>query len=106
MSLRLALVDDHEIFREGLRAVLASQAEVEVVGEASDARGAIALARPPSPSIMVMDFSLAGASGVDATREVVRASRYTKVMMLTMHANDSIVLQALNAGVRGYVLKD
>lgn len=106
MPLRLALVDDHEIFREGLRAVLASQAEIEVVGEAADARGAVALARATSPSIMVMDFSLAGASGVDATREVLRTSRYTKVMMLTMHSNDSIVLQALNAGVRGYVLKD
>ena len=105
MHLRILLVDDHEIVRLGLRALLSRYAYFEVVGEAGDANEALELTERLQPDIVVMDIRLPGKSGIEATRELVERRPETKVIMLTSHADDEILIDAINAGASGYVLK-
>lgn len=103
--LRVLIVDDHEIFRSGLRALLEAEADLEVVGDVGSGREAVAVARALLPDVVVMDVNMPGLSGVDATREIVTASPHVGVLMLTMHEDDGSVFAALRAGARGYLLK-
>src|SRR5580765_837351 len=104
MRTRILLADDHQLFRQGLRSMLPAD-EFEVVAEAADGQHAISLARRHEPDIAVLDVSMSGLNGVDTTREVLRASPHSKVLVLSMHREHPYVIEALRAGARGYVLK-
>jgi DNA-binding NarL/FixJ family response regulator len=104
MRTRILLADDHQLFRQGLRSMLPAD-EFEVVAEAADGQHAISLARRHEPDIAVLDVSMPGLNGVDATREVLRASPRTRVVVLTMHSETPYVVGALASGARGYVVK-
>jgi two-component system, NarL family, response regulator NreC len=104
MSLRILLVDDHEIMRQGLRALLERE-HFHVVGEASNGRVAIQHAEKLRPDIAVVDLGMPELNGLDAAQQIVRASPTTRAIALTMHAEDSYVVAALRAGIKGYVLK-
>jgi len=104
MSLRIILADDHEIVRDGLRALLEREG-FAVVGEASDGREAVKLAQDHQPDVAVLDLAMPSLNGVDAAKEIVRVSPKTKSVLLTVHAEDQYVLTALRAGISGYVLK-
>jgi DNA-binding NarL/FixJ family response regulator len=104
MTCRVLLADDHQLFRQGLR-VLLENAGHEIVGEASDGREALRLARTLRPDVAVLDVSMPVLNGLDTTRELRRAVPDTKTILVTMYTDRHYVLQALRAGTRGYVLK-
>lgn len=106
MTLRLALVDDHILFREGLRALLATMPDLEVVAEASDAEEAVRVLDETHPEVIVMDVALPGANGVALTRELKQRLPSARVLILSMHEAADFVAQALGAGALGYALKD
>lgn len=99
------LADDHPLVRRGFRRMLEDDDAIEVVGEASDGEEAIRLARAARPRVVVMDYAMPGVNGVAATRQILRDLPQTAVVMLSMHAEETLVRQALEAGVRGYILK-
>lgn len=105
MSIRILLADDHQIMREGLRAVLAAEASFQVVGEAENGREAAALARDVSPDVVIMDIGMPDLNGVDATRQIKAQNPGIKVIALSMYADRGYVLGILEAGASGYVLK-
>jgi DNA-binding NarL/FixJ family response regulator len=102
---QLVLLDDHPLFREGLRAVLDADGTFDVVGEASDAEQALALVANKRPSVVVADVSLPGTSGIDFARALQRRSPGSSVLVLTMHASPELAAEAFAAGARGYALK-
>jgi two-component system, NarL family, response regulator NreC len=104
MPCRVLLADDHQIVREGLRALL-EKAGHAVVGEAADGREACRLAHKLQPNIAVLDLSMPLLNGLDATREIRRLSPRTRAILLTMYTERPFVLQAIQAGAKGYVLK-
>jgi DNA-binding NarL/FixJ family response regulator len=104
--LKLVLVDDHRLFREGLRAVLATQSDIEIAGEAASAREAYTIIEETKPDVVVIDVSLPGSDGFSATREILRRVPTCKVLVLTMHSSEDYAAQALSAGASGYALKD
>lgn len=105
MSTSVVLVDDHPVFRSGLRSLLASSAEFEVAGEACDAAGALDLAAHVRPGIMLMDVALGPDDGIAAAMQVMKISGKTRVLALSMHASDFYVARALGAGIAGYAVK-
>lgn len=105
MSIRVALVEDHRIVREGLRALLAREPDLEPAGEAGTAGEAVELARRERPDVLVLDVGLPGGGGVDALPRILAASPSTRVVVLSMHASESVVRAALRAGAVGYVTK-
>lgn len=104
MPVRVILADDHEMVRQGLRALL-EQENFAAVGEAADGREAVRLCETLHPEIAVLDLSMPVLNGIFAAREITRSSPRTKVILLTQHTEDHLVLEALRAGVTGYVLK-
>jgi len=105
MTTRLLLVDDHPLFLDGVRAALAGADDLEIVGEAHDATTGVALAGDLLPDVVLMDLNLPDGSGVDATVRVLDRSPATRVLMMTMSADDDAVVAAMRAGARGYVVK-
>lgn len=105
MTTRLVLVDDHELMRQGLRALVDGQKGVEVVGEANDGRAALALVRDLTPDIVVMDVAMKDMNGIEATRQIRAESPGVKVIALSSHADARYVRAMLDAGACGYVLK-
>jgi DNA-binding NarL/FixJ family response regulator len=103
--LRVLLADDHPVFRRGLRALLSSLEETAVVGEASDGADAVRLAADLAPDVVVMDLSMPGMNGVEATRGIVEDRSNTAVLVLTMSEDDDSVFAAMRAGARGYLVK-
>jgi DNA-binding NarL/FixJ family response regulator len=103
--MKILLVDDHGIIREGLSKLL-QQAGHEVVGEATDGRSAVKLAAELEPDLIVMDIGMAGMNGIDATREIVTRRPTTRVVALSMHSDPTYVARMLQAGARGYLLKE
>jgi len=99
------LVDDHEVVRLGLKALLSRHPRFEIVGEAGNADEAVARARVHKPDVIVMDIRLPGKSGIDATREIVAILPETKIIILTSFADDDLLMEAVAAGATGYVLK-
>ena len=103
--IRVLLADDHALVRDGLRAVLAREADIEVVGEAADGREALAVAETTKPDVAVLDLSMPLLNGLDAARQLAARDRGPRTILITMHAEDRYVLEALRAGAHGYVLK-
>ncbi|HEY8477352.1 MAG TPA: response regulator transcription factor, partial [Chloroflexota bacterium] len=101
--LRILLVDDHEVVRVGLRALLSRHPDFDVVGEAATAAEAVERALALRPDVVVMDIRLPGKSGIDACREIVRQAPEVQVIMLTSYAEDDLVFEAIEAGAAGYV---
>jgi DNA-binding NarL/FixJ family response regulator len=104
-EIRVMIVDEHEIVREGLRAVLARRPCFRVVAEARSAAGAIEDATRAAPDIVVMDVRLGDASGIDACRTIRERSPHTKIIMLTPYADDDTVMDAILAGASGFILQ-
>ena len=104
--LKVLVADDHGIVRTGLRLLFEQIPEMEVVGEASDGREAVALAKELQPDIAIMDVGMPSLNGLQATKQIVKDNENIGVIMLSMHADESYVLRALDAGARGYLLKD
>ena len=104
MASRILLADDHAIVRQGLKALLEREG-FAVVGEADDGQAAVRLARERCPDVAVLDFSMPLLNGLDAALEILRACPRARVILLTMHTEDHYVLSALQAGVKGYVVK-
>ncbi len=100
------LVDDHSLVRRGFRRLLEDEQDIRVVGEASDGEEAVALSRALKPRIVVMDCALPGINGLQATRKILHETPDTLVLMLTMHTEETWVRQAIDAGARGYILKN
>ena len=103
--LRVMLVDDHELVRDGLRAVLGASGEFEIVAEAGDEAAAIREADRTSPDVVLMDVRLGSGSGIEATREIRARRPGTKVLMLTSFADDEALFASIMAGATGYLLK-
>lgn len=99
------LVDDHPLFLDGVRAALGGEDDLEVVGEARDVATALALATRLRPDVVLMDLNLPDGSGADATREITAISPGTRVLVITMSADDAAVVAAMRSGARGYFVK-
>lgn len=104
-SLSVLIADDHRLFRDGLRTLLRSVPEAELVGEAADGEEAVQLAAAVQPDVVIMDIKMPGLDGIEAARQIVRACPNTKLLMVTMLEDDGSVFAAMRAGARGYVLK-
>jgi DNA-binding NarL/FixJ family response regulator len=104
--IRILLADDHQIIREGLRALLERSGRMQVVAEASDGRTAIEMIASHTPDVVVMDITMAGMNGIDATRQIMAQNPAVKVIGLSMHAEKRFVVEMLKAGASGYLLKD
>jgi two-component system, NarL family, response regulator LiaR len=103
--IRVLLADDHQLLRQGLRRLLEAERDIQVVGEASDGLEVQRLALTLKPDVILMDVSMPIADGISATREIVRQWPEAKVVMVSMHAEDAHLFQALQAGAVGYALK-
>jgi DNA-binding NarL/FixJ family response regulator len=105
-KITVLLVDDHSLVRRGFRRMLEDEADITVVGEAGDGEEAIRLAQELKPKVIVMDCAMPRTSGLIATRRILETSPEQAILMLSMHSEDTLVHQALDAGARGYVLKN
>jgi two-component system response regulator NreC len=103
---RIVIAEDHTILREGLRALLSSVPDLQIIGEAENGRDAIQCVETMEPDLILMDLSMPKMSGMDAIREIKRRSPGIKVLVLTVHKTDEYILASLEAGADGYVLKD
>ncbi|MDX9870864.1 MAG: response regulator transcription factor [Clostridia bacterium] len=105
-KIRLVLVDDHHLVREGLRKILELEKEFEIIDEAGDGQGAINIVRVHRPDVVLMDINMPGTNGIEATRVIKRELPQVGVIALTIHEEEEYVLELVRAGVSGYVLKD
>ena len=106
MPIKTLIVDDHTLFREGLRRVLNQEPDIEVVGEASDARSALELVARFTPHVVLMDIGMPGLSSFEAARLIQRADPGTKLIFLTMYEDEEYLQQCLEVAADGYILKD
>ncbi len=104
--IRVLVVDDHVLFREGLVAIIRSEPEIEVVGQAGGAAEAVELAASLNPDLVLMDFGLPDGTGVDATRAILKANPQCKIVFLTMSEDDDNLFAAVRGGAKGYLLKN
>ncbi|MCX6033001.1 MAG: response regulator transcription factor [Chloroflexi bacterium] len=105
-TIRVLLAEDHALVRAGFAALLRSLPGIEVVAEAGDGREALRLVETHRPAVVFMDIAMSGLNGLDATAQIVRDFPQARVVILSMHANEEYVLQALRVGAAGYLLKD
>jgi two-component system response regulator NreC len=105
-SLRLIIGDDHTLMRHGLRKILEEKPEWQVVAEAGDGREAVRQAEAHKPDVAILDIGMPMLNGIDATRQIVRKVPECRVLILSMHSDETYILRALQAGARGYLLKD
>jgi DNA-binding NarL/FixJ family response regulator len=104
-SIRILIADDHTLFREGLRALLVSVPDIEVVGEAASGPETLSQADALQPDVILMDLQMPDLNGIEATRRILRTHPHMGIIMLTMFQDDDSVFSAMRAGARGYVLK-
>lgn len=105
-KITVLLVDDHSLVRRGFRRMLEDEPDISVVAEASDGEAAVRLADELNPDVIVMDCALPGMSGLDATRRILESRKDRRILMLSMHPEETLVRQALEAGACGYILKN
>jgi DNA-binding NarL/FixJ family response regulator len=105
-KLKVLLVDDHALVRRGFRRMLEDEPSIQVIGEASDGAEAMKRAEELHPDVIVMDCALPQVNGIEATRQILKKMPDTSILMLSMHSEDTLVRQALEAGARGYILKN
>ena len=105
-KIKILLADDHQIVRKGLRALLAAEPDMDVVGEVSDGLSVMDAIEKLMPDVLVLDLMMPGLNGLEVARQVQQRSSQVKIVVLSMHANEGYVLQALRNGASGYVLKD
>ena len=105
-TIRVLLADDHTILREGIRALIEDQGDMEVVGEAENGQATVKMVAQLLPDVVVMDIAMPLLNGLEATRQIRRDFPQVKVLILTMHENEEYIRQVLTAGALGYVLKD
>ena len=106
MRIRIVLADDHKIVLDGLKKMIETERDLEVVGEAYDGRTTVQLAREKIPDVVIMDVSMPGLNGVEATEQIVRETPGIKVIALSMHEEKRFVKGMLKAGASGYLLKE
>ncbi len=104
-KIRLLLADDHAVLRAGLKALLNSQPDIEVIAEAADGRETVLKSRESAPDIVLMDITMPGLTGLEATKEIKRQNPAIKVLVLTMHEDESYLHQMLRVGANGYIPK-
>jgi len=105
-KISVLLVDDHSLVRRGFRRILEDEPDITVVGEAGNGEDAIRFARELRPSVIVMDCALPGINGLDATRRILETQPETRILMLSMHPEETWVRRAMDAGAKGYILKN
>jgi two-component system response regulator NreC len=105
-QIRILLADDHGVVRKGLRFLLEQESDIAVVGEAADGREVVRLAKELEPDIVIMDIAMPQLNGIDATAQVLKAVSRAQVLILSMHSDESYILRALEAGAKGYILKE
>jgi DNA-binding NarL/FixJ family response regulator len=105
-KIRVLLVDDHALVRRGFRRLLEDDPDIQVVGEGSNGEDALRLTTELKPQVIVMDAAMPGTGGLEATRKILAKHPKAAIIMLSMHSEETLVRQALNAGARGYVLKN
>ena len=105
-STRIVLVDDHVLVRSGMKALLDAQPDLEVTGEAGDGAEGVELALERRPDVVLMDLRMPGIDGIEATRRIVAAGSRARILVVTSHDDDTLVLHALRAGASGFFLKD
>jgi DNA-binding NarL/FixJ family response regulator len=106
MTIRIVLADDHEIVREGLRSLLEHHTDMEIVAEASDGVSAVEVATEQQPDVIVMDASMPGLNGIEATRQILHHFPKARIICLSMHSESQFVTAMLESGASGYLLKD
>jgi two-component system, NarL family, response regulator NreC len=104
--MQVLIADDHKIFREGLRVLLQNEPDIEVLGEADNGRTIVKIAKQLRPDLVIMDVTMPGLNGIEATRLIRAAEMDIKVLALSMHSDKRFILQMLQAGASGYLLKD
>lgn len=105
LTAKVLLVEDHVVLRQGLKALFADEPDIQVVGEADDGRSAFQQIPEVEPNVVLMDISMPGLNGIEATRQIRQYYPEVKVVVLSMHANEEYVFQILQVGASGYVLK-
>jgi DNA-binding NarL/FixJ family response regulator len=106
MSIKILIADDHRILREGLRRVIEKDAGLKVIAEAVDGQSAVTLARELSPDVVIMDITMPGLNGIEATRRILSEAPNIKILALSMHSDEQFVVAMLKAGASGYFLKE
>lgn len=102
---RIVLIDDHQLFRDGLKSIFSAEEDIELVGEAADATAGLEIVRETLPDVLLLDISIPGVSGLEICRQITMSHPEIKIIILTMHRNDTYVTSAFSAGAMGYVLK-
>jgi DNA-binding NarL/FixJ family response regulator len=105
-GIRVLLADDHGLLRKGIRSVLAQDAAIAVVGEAENGRQAVKLAEELRPDVVILDIAMPQLNGIEAAAQIARRDKRAGIMILSMYSDEEYLVRALNAGVRGYLLKD
>jgi two-component system, NarL family, response regulator NreC len=105
-KIRILVADDHQLMRSGVRLMLEREADLIVVGEASDGREAVSMAKTLKPEVVVMDIGMPNLNGIEAAHQMTQDNPQLAIVMVSMHSDESYVLRALKAGARGYLLKD
>jgi two-component system response regulator NreC len=106
MKFKVLIADDHGVVRKGLRLLLEQYPELVVIGEAANGREAVTMAATLSPQIVIMDVAMPILNGIEAAEQILKVNSQMGIIMLTMHADESYLLRALNVGVKGYLLKE
>lgn len=106
MQIKVLLVDDHRLVREGLSSLLAAYDDIKVIGEAADGRKAVRMAESLKPDVIVMDIAMEGLNGIEATKQIVDSCPNCRVVILSMHATSEYIHNAFRAGATGYLLKE
>ncbi|MGJ7922728.1 response regulator [Neobacillus sp. LXY-4] len=106
MTTSIVIIDDHQLFREGVKRILGLEASFKVVAEGQDGQDAVALIDTYNPDVVLMDINMPIVNGIEATRQLMERDSDTKVIMLSLHADEDYVMRALKTGARGYLLKE
>ncbi len=105
-KIKILLVDDHQLIRMGIAALISKDSDIEVVGEAESGQNLVHLVQNKRPNVVLMDISLEGVNGIELTKEITRLFKKVKVLMLSMHVKENYIKDSIQAGALGYVLKD